>query len=326
MAGSLRQTAWLALSALAIAVLSGCASPMRVPENSMRSLPDRMELASTPFFPQEAHQCGPASLATALAAAGYRADLRMLEQQVYVPAREGSLQAEMMAGARRQGALAMPAPASLEGVFAEVAAGRPVVVLQNLGLGISPRWHYAVLVGYDLERREVALRSGVTKREIMSLRTFEHTWARSDHWAMLVLPPGQLPLAARRETLESSLAQQEKFSAPDAMVSWYDKALQRWPDSLVFMVGLGNAWHANGDLEQAENAFRAAANMHPDSAVALNNLATVLQEQGELERALAVAEKAVALGGEWQAEARATRDAILLARRQGAHQPPARVH
>lgn len=325
MASSLRQTAWLALSALAIALLAGCAMPMRTPESSMRSLPARMELSATPFFPQEAHQCGPAALATALAAVGYPADLAKLEQRVYLPGREGSLQAEMLTGARRQGALAIAAPATLDGLLAEIAAGRPVVVLQNLGLGISPRWHYAVLVGYDLERREVMLRSGVTKREVMSMRTFEHTWARSDHWSMLVLPPGQLPLSESRAALETALAQQERFSTPDAMVRWYDKALQRWPDSLLFMVGLGNAWHAKGDLEQAENAFRAAANMHPDSAVALNNLASVLQEQGELERALAVAEKAVALGGEWQAEARATRDAILLARRQGAHQPPARV-
>lgn len=312
--------------ALAAAILSGCATPKRAPDEALRTLPARMELAATPFFPQDDHQCGPASLATALTAAGYASDPQKIAQQVYLPAREGSLQAEMLAGARRQGALALAAPGTLEGVLAEVAAGRPVVVLQNLGLGISPRWHYAVLVGYDLDRREVLLRSGVTKREIMSMRTFGHTWARSDNWAMLVLAPGQLPLSASREALEAALAQQERFSAPEAMVSWYDKALQRWPDSLLFMVGLGNTWHAKGDLEQAENSFRAAANMHPDSVVALNNLASVLQQQGKLEPALAVAEKAVSLGGQWQAEAKATRDAIRVALRQGAHKSPARVH
>lgn len=314
------------LVALAAAILSGCATPNRGPDASLRNLPVRTELAATPFFPQDEHQCGPAALATALTAAGYASDPKKITQQVYLPAREGSLQAEMLAGARRQGALAVPAPDRLEGLLAELAAGRPVVVLQNLGLGISPRWHYAVLVGYDLERREVVLRSGVTKREIMSMRTFGHTWARSDHWAMLVLAPGQLPLSGSREALEAALARQEKFSAPEAMVSWYDKALQRWPDSLLFMVGLGNAWHATGDLEQAENAFRSAANMHPDSVVALNNLASVLQQQGKLEPALAVADKAVSLGGQWQAEATATRDAIRFALRQGAHAPPARVH
>ena len=312
--------------ALAGALLFGCATQPREQAANYSSLPTRVELTATPFFPQEDHQCGPAALATALAAAGYPADPRKLAQQVYLPAREGSLQAEMLAGARRQGALALPAPVHLDGVFAELAAGRPVLVLQNLGLGISPRWHYAVLVGYDLGRSEVMLRSGVTKRETMKIRTFEHTWARSEHWGLLVLPPGQLPLEISRELLEKALAQQEKFSSPTAMASWYEKAAQRWPDSLLFMLGLGNASYAAGRWDEAENALRAAVAMHADSAVALNNLATVLQEQGKLDQALAFAEQAVSLGGEWQPQARATRDAILVAIRQGARSRSSRTH
>ena len=88
--------------ALAVLWLSGCATPMRTQDAAFQGLPVRTELTATPFFPQEAHQCGPASLATALAAAGYPADLGKLGQQVYLPGREGSLQAEMLAGARRQ--------------------------------------------------------------------------------------------------------------------------------------------------------------------------------------------------------------------------------
>lgn len=41
-----------------------------------------------------------------------------------------------------------------------LAAGHPVVVLQNLRLGRAARWHHAVAVGYDLRRHEVVLRSG----------------------------------------------------------------------------------------------------------------------------------------------------------------------
>ena len=110
------------------------------------------------------------------------------------------------------------------------------------------------------------------------------------------------------------------------MASWYEKAAQRWPDSLLFMLGLGNASDAAGRTDEAENAFRAAVAMHADSAVALNNLATVLQEQGKLDQALAFAEQAVSLGGEWQPQARATRDAILVAIRQGARKPSSRTH
>jgi hypothetical protein len=46
--------------------------------------------------------------------------------------------------------------------------------------------------------------------------------------------------------------------------------------------------------------------------VALNNLATVLQQRGHLHEALETAERAVALGGEWLGAAQATRDAIRV--------------
>ena len=75
----------------------------------------------------------------------------------------------------------------------ELAAGNPVLVLQNLGLPIAPKWHYAVAIGYDVERRDIILRSGTTERLVMPLSTFEHTWARSGYWGMVTLSPGRLP-------------------------------------------------------------------------------------------------------------------------------------
>ena len=73
--------------------------------------------------------------------------------QVYLPAREGSLQAEIVAATCRRGLLAPPVEPALDALLAEIAAGHPVLVLQNLGLNWLPRWHYAVAIGYDdLER------------------------------------------------------------------------------------------------------------------------------------------------------------------------------
>ena len=81
----------------------------------------------------------------------------------------------------------------LAALLRAVAAGHPVVVRQTLSLAIAPRWHYAVVVGYDLAARELVLRSGTTERELLSLSTFEHTWERSGHWAFVALAPGELP-------------------------------------------------------------------------------------------------------------------------------------
>ena len=56
-----------------------------------------------------------------------------LTDEVDIPGRKGSLQVEMLAGARRNGLLAYVLAPELKDVLAEVAAGNPVVVLQNLG-------------------------------------------------------------------------------------------------------------------------------------------------------------------------------------------------
>ncbi len=314
------QRLWIA--AFVALVATGCATQTRSLNAAAPDLPLRAELVDTPFFAQQQHQCGPAALATGLAAAGYPADPETLSNQVFLPGREGSLQAEMLAGARRQGALALPAPASLAGLFAEVAAGTPVIILQNLSLAIAPRWHYAVVVGYDREKSEVILRSGPNRREVMAMSTFEHTWARSDYWGMLILRPGSLPQSASPQALEKSLTQLEKFATPAAMHGWYTEAARRWPDSLVFMIGRGNAAYAIGQTDDAEQAFRIAAERHPRSAVALNNLATLLLQRGRPDEALAIAERAVALADEWQPQATATRDAIRNAI-AGAVQPAA---
>jgi hypothetical protein len=47
---------------------------------------------------------------------------------------------------------------------AELAAGRPVLVLQNLGLERAPVWHYAVVDGID--QGDVILRSGTQQRRV----------------------------------------------------------------------------------------------------------------------------------------------------------------
>lgn len=308
-------------AALAIAlIVTGCATQTHQLSTGATDLPSRVELADTPFFAQDQHQCGPASLATALSAAGYSADPRQLEAQVFVPALAGSLQADMLAGARRQGALALLVTGSLSTLFAEVAHGTPVIVLQNLGLSIAPRWHYAVVVGFDLRRREVVLRSGLNRREVMAMSTFEHTWARSNYWGMLIPRSGQFPRSADRTEVEKTLVQLEKYADPTAMLSWYQQAAERWPESLVFLIGLGQLAYHQGQLQDAERAFRQATDRHPQSAAAVNNLAIVLQRLGRLDEALAYADKAVALGGPWQAAAQATRDDIRRNRRTGASQ------
>jgi tetratricopeptide (TPR) repeat protein len=178
----------------------------------------------------------------------------------------------------------------------EIAAGTPVLVLQNLALDWAPQWHYAVAIGYDLPQRSLVLRSGITRRLAMSLDTFEHTWARSGHWALLALPPERLPETAAELPHLAAVAALERV-APAAARRGYEAALARWPDSLTAEIGLGNASYALRDLAGAAAAYLRATLRHPGSADAWNNLAQTLIELGSRDAALAAARRAVALGG-----------------------------
>jgi tetratricopeptide (TPR) repeat protein len=282
----------------AAAFLAGCAAPQvsGLLERRPPDLPTRVEIAQTPFFPQEVYQCGPASLATVLQHAGKAASPESLRPQVYVPGRQGSLQAEMLAGARRHGLLAYPPAPNVEALLREIAAGTPAVVLQNLALDWAPLWHYAVAIGYDLDTREIVLRSGVTRRLAMSLDTFERTWARSGYWAMLALPPDRLPAGAAESSYVSAAAALERADPAAASLA-YETALSRWPQNLAARLGLGNAKYSLRDLDGAVSAYRRMTQQHPGFADAWNNLAQALIELGARDEALAAARRAVLIGG-----------------------------
>jgi len=308
-----RPLRWAALFLCAL-LFAGCAVQTRaLREHPPADLAPRAELERTPFFPQTDYQCGPAALATALAAQGLPADPATLAEQVFLPARTGTLQVEMIAGARRQGAVATRIPATLESALREVQAGHPVVVLQNLGLSWVPAWHYAVLIGYDVAEGEVVLRSGKTRREVMAMRTFEHTWMRSGAWAFVALPPGQWPLTADEKGVIDAAVGFERVAPPAQSVQVYRSALTRWPESLSLQMGLGNSLYAAGDKAAAADAFRAAATRHR-SAPAWINLASTLLELGARDAAVQAAREAVAASDDsWRSRAEAALQEALRA-------------
>jgi len=296
---------WVALALL----LSACATPQTralLQDSHLDSLPPVVELEQVPFFPQEDHQCGPASLATALSAAGIKTDPANITQQVYLPGREGSLQVEMLAAARRNGAVPYLLKPDLREVLAEVRSGTPVVILQNLGLSWYPVWHYAVIIGYDLPNGNLLLRSGKEHRQVLALTTFERTWARSNYWAFVALPPGKLPVTATEDGYLASVVSMESLGLIHHARVSYAAALERWPESLTAAIGLGNTAFALKDMDAAEAAFLRASRDHPESAIAHNNLAHVLAKRARYNAALTAARRAIELGGPHAAEARRT--------------------
>jgi hypothetical protein len=278
------------LFACALALLSGCAQ--LVPQTiALRSgwpagVPQTVEMAQVPFFPQEELQCGPAALATVLGHTGAPATPQQLAGQVFLPERGGSLQLEMLAAPRRWGRVAYRLAPSYPDLLREVAAGNPVVVLQDVG-PLFTQWHYAVVNGFDYPSGTLYLRSGTKRRQEMPFTAFERSWMKSGYWAMVVTPPERIPATAtEREWLDALMAL-ARTDAP-AAARGYEAALARWPDNLPAAVGLANHHHARGALADAAAVLRAAARRHPDSVILKNNLAQTLSDQGRHAEALAL--------------------------------------
>jgi tetratricopeptide (TPR) repeat protein len=295
-----------------VLLLSGCASlwpqTAQLREALPPGLPERVELTQVPFFPQSDYQCGPAALATALASFGVKVTPEDLVSQVYLPERKGSLQIEMLAAARRHGLVSYQLAPRLEDMLREIAAGTPVILLQNLGFGDG--WHYAVAVGYDYHSGEVILRSGITEREVLPFTMNEFVWMRSGYWAMVAVPPERIPATADETRWLGAIAALERAGNPAVARTAYTHFLERWPDNVNAAIGLANAHHSLGSLADAERVLREAARREPDSVIVLNNLAQTLSDQGKNDEALPFIERAGAAGGPFAAAVAETRETI----------------
>lgn len=283
---------WRGALAAAALLAGGCAStpPPSTPWPSSAAT----ELEGTPFFPQTRFQCGPAALATVLAADGVAVTPDELSPEVFLPGRRGSLQLELVAATRRHQRLPYVLAPEVEAIFAELAAGRPVLLLQNLGLSWIPVWHYAVAVGVDPARDVVVLRSGRERRRLMSTARFVDTWRRGGRWALVTVRPDEIPATAKPLDWLAAAAAFEQLGPRELASTAYASASRRWPESALVWQVLGNARYAAGDRHGARTAYREAVQRAPDAA-GYNNLAQTELELGCLAAARAAVEAARAL-------------------------------
>lgn len=320
-AGSLFVLSFLSLAGCTAAP-QGTALLARKPSN----VPVRIELTAVPFHPQTAYHCGPAALATVLQYGGGGASPEELARSVYIPGLKGSLQPELLAAAREQARVPYVIPGTMEALVTEIAAGNPVLVLQNLGMSLLPRWHYAVVIGYDLDRGELYLRSGTIPRHVTGFRRFERTWARGRHWAVVALPPEQIPATAGPAATVDAIVGFEELGKLDIAARAYAAAVRRFPDHVAAWMGAGNVAYRQGRPKAAMEAFQRALAIDPDHAPAHNNLAHVLMERGRLAEAENHARRAVALGDALHATYRQTLAEILLRKRVNRPRTPARTN
>lgn len=278
MGNFLRLTALLGLAAL----LSACAGrPPVLPDTAeLAHLPHQVLLPQVPFHPQDEYQCGPASLAMVLNHRDITATPDTLKDRVYLPERHGTLQVEMVSAARERDLLVYPLEKKLDAILSELDAGNPVLVMQNLAFNWYPMWHYAVVIGYDLNAREMIVHSGLNEAQREPFAAFMRSWSRADYWARVMLPPGELPATAAPLPYLRAASDLEQTGRLQSASRAYQSAMQKWPDQPTARFGLANTQWAMNQRDAAIRQFQQLVNEFPDFQAGWNNLATGLEILG----------------------------------------------
>lgn len=172
------------------AVLAGCAGGV---SPQIKRLPERVELNSVPFFRGEMYQGAPQSLAALLTLQGTVITPGLLEKPLHLPGGEARLQQSLQTLAREYGLVVYPLDDELAALLEQVAAGYPVLLRYTEGSAFWSGPRYAILAGYNRQKRTVLLRSGMNRRSLMSFDAFESAFKDAGGWAVLIQQPTQLP-------------------------------------------------------------------------------------------------------------------------------------
>lgn len=242
-------------------------------------------LLDVPFVPQDPYYCGPATVSMLLQHQGLAADQQTIARSIYLPGRKGTLQAELKAYIRQEGLVAYQVPRQLSELLEEVKLGNPVLALQNLGFNWWPRWHYAVVVGYDVAAGQIILHTGDRQQYRLGLGTFERTWQRGGSWGITALNPNNkdLQVSGDADSLLEALFELDSTQQRPIPSSAYYAVAKQWPQNSLAWFSLGNALYqennsATGRLS-ALKGFLRAAELEPDPGY-YNNLAYTAAELG----------------------------------------------
>ncbi len=238
-------------------------------------IPNSARVDKLKYIEQVDGDCGPAALTAVMNWAGLPVMMNELRSEVYTASRNGALPIDLVSASRRRGLMAIPI-SGLSALLREVAQGHPVIVFENLGLSWAAKWHYAVVTGFDLKEQKIIFLSKSVESESLPMTYFERYWQLADYWGLVVLPPSQLSETANELThMQAASGLEQAGHVVEAEVA-YKKILERWPQSLMALIGLGNMTYQRRDYAAARRYLKKAVELHPESASARHNLSVAL--------------------------------------------------
>lgn len=237
-------------------------------------------ITQVPFYPQQEYFCGPTTLSEVAGFYGLQKSPVDIAPNTFTPGLEGTLQIEMVAATRQLGLLAYEHKhANMSQLLSLVADNIPVIVLQNNSIAWLPQWHYAVVIGYDIDTEEIILHTGVTEAHRLNFATFERTWQRGNYWLLAMLPGDKTSLHLDPFLFTKACQDLLNTRQTDTGIVALIAATRQWPDYWLPYFLLGNYYFSTQPVVAA-NWFAQGLPFAQQEISYLNNYAMLLSGLG----------------------------------------------
>jgi hypothetical protein len=237
-----------------------------------RSALETVRLLDVPYVPQSEALCGGAAIAMVLRYWGEHAVLAEDFATLVEPGEAGIRTDAMARAARARGWTALPLTGTPSDVRDQLAQGRPVIALLQLGSG---SYHYVVVLAWA--NGGVIIHDPATAPfRASSEQVFDDAWVRGGRWALLILPPQRAPDPGGPDSAASNASAGVAITGCDAIVE----------DAIVRA--------RNGDTAGAERRLLSAEALCPESAAPLRGLAGLRFRAEDWAGAARLAERALA--------------------------------
>jgi ABC-type bacteriocin/lantibiotic exporter with double-glycine peptidase domain len=143
-------------------------------------------ILNVPFHPQEAFQCGPASLAGVLNHWNINVSPEEIASEIYSKSAKGTLNIDMVLYVEKRGLKARQYRGSFEDIKTKIDAGYPLIVLVDEGFLVYQKNHFMVVFGYRGEG--ILANSGREKHKFIPVKGFLKSWERTKFWTLLITP------------------------------------------------------------------------------------------------------------------------------------------
>lgn len=283
---------WVSATIVALAFEGCSASPHPFPKAYTQHLID------VPFTKPRSELCASTSLQSVVSYwqqtqnFSPRFTTDEIDKRTLIPQKKGTLQTELVATARADGLLVYKIEPSLNTLIKELNDNHPVIVLVNRGFSWYPLWHYAVVTGYDSSKQQIMTHFYNSPNESLSVETFMNIWQRSDNWAIVPVPPRIVPSTANATDYFEAAYDLERVSQPAFALQAYTAGLKRWSDNVDLLFAAANLNYSLGKRAEAKREYQNILDKDPSHPLALNNLASMLCEEGNTGEALGLIRKA----------------------------------